>query len=109
LDILVKIYWLRVLLGGVAGFISAMLPVIAQGVTGNSVLAQITELNTLLNSITIALLIYLVSFYLLKAKYLTKVEKPSKIMSMGIFIYFFTWLFVMILTLSVIIGPLPAA
>jgi len=109
LDILTKIYWLRVFLGGVAGLVSATLPVIAQSVTGNSVLTQISELNTLLNCITIALLIYLVSFYLLKAKYMRKVEKPSKIMSMGIFIYFFTWLVVMVLTLSVIIGPIPTA
>ncbi|MCX8150291.1 MAG: hypothetical protein N3D85_02135 [Candidatus Bathyarchaeota archaeon] len=108
MDILTKIYWLRVALGGIAGLVSAALPVVAQSVTGNSVLAQMSELNTLLNSITIALLIYLVSFYLLKAKYVAKIEKPSKIMSMGIFIYFFTWLVVMVLTLSVIIGPIPA-
>jgi hypothetical protein len=48
----------------------------------------------------------LVSYYILKAKYASQVEKQSKIMSMGIFIYFFTWLIVWVITLSAIIGPI---
>jgi hypothetical protein len=107
LNILTKIYWLRVALGALAGLVSASIPIIAQSVTGTSVLAQMSELNTLLNGITVALLIYLVSFWVLKSKFAAQVEKPSKIMSMGIFIYFFAWLVVMVLVLSVIIGPVP--
>lgn len=109
MNILTKIYWLRVALGGVAGLISASIPFIVQSVTGTSALAQMGEFNTLLNGITIALALYMVSFYVFKAKFGPQVEKPSKIMSMGIFIYFFTWLVVMVLTLSLFIGPVPAA
>ncbi len=102
---LTKIYWIRVSLGAVAGLVSTAVCVVSQQVTGTSVLAQVSSINTLLNGITIALLIYLLSFYVLKAKFSSQVEKKSKIMSMGIFIYFFAWLIVWILTLTLIIGP----
>ena len=106
MNVLTKIYWIRVALGALAGGVSTAISVAAQQVTGTSIISQISNTNTLLNGITVALLVYLVSFYALKAKYAAQVEKKSKIMSMGIFIYFFTWLVVWVLTLSAIIGPL---
>jgi hypothetical protein len=102
---LTKIYWLRVALGVVAGLISAAVPILVQTVSGVALTAQITETNTLLNGITSALLVYLISYYIMKAKFAGKVEKPSKIMSMGIFIYFFTWLVVWVLTITIVMGP----
>ena len=109
MDILAKIYWIRVALGAVAGFVStgAVLAFQAATTTG-SLLSLVGSLNTLLNGITIALLIYLISYYALKAKFSSQVEKQSKIMTMGIFIYFFTWLVVWVLTLSALIGPATA-
>jgi hypothetical protein len=108
-EMLTKIYWLRVALGGVAGLLSAAIPLAIQSAGGVSLLTQITQTNTLLNGITVALAIYLISYYILKAKLSSKVEKPTKIMTMGIFIYFFTWLIVWVLTLSIMIGPVPIA
>ena len=102
---LTKIYWIRVALGAIAGLVSTTVSVVSQSVTGTTILQQVGNTNTLLNGITIALLVYLLSFYLLKAKYASQVEKKSKIMSMGIFIYFFSWLVIWILTLTLIIGP----
>jgi len=105
-QVLTKIYWIRVALGFVAGLASAGLVFLYQSITpSTSALSLISSFNTLLNGITIALLVYLVSYYVLKALYGSKVEKQSKIMSMGIFIYFFTWLVVWVLTLSLVIGP----
>jgi hypothetical protein len=104
LNTLTKIYWTRVTLGAIAGLICTGISVIAQIYFGTPALQQVSNTTTLLNGITVALLIYLLSFYALKAKYATKVEKPSKIMSMGIFIYFFTWLVVWVLTLTILIG-----
>jgi Mn2+/Fe2+ NRAMP family transporter len=101
LNALNKIYWLRVALGAIAGLVSTSITIL----TGTT-LAQVTNTSTLLNGITIALLFYLISFYVLKAKYSSQIEKKSKIMSMGIFIYFFTWLIVWVLTLTAYIGPL---
>jgi len=103
---LTKIYWIRVALGVVAGLVSAGLVFLYQSITpSTSLLSLISSFNTLLNGITIALLVYLVSYYVLKAVYSSKIEKQSKIMSMGIFIYFFTWLVVWVMTLSLVIGP----
>ncbi len=107
MEVLAKIYWIRVALGVVAGLISTSAVLLFQTLSPSiSLVTMISSINTLLNGITIALLVYLVSYYVLKAKYTSKIEKQSKIMSMGIFIYFFTWLIVWVLTLSAIIGPL---
>jgi len=106
-EVLAKIYWIRVALGAVAGLISTSAILLFQAIDPSiSLLTLISSINTLLNGITIALLIYLISYYVLKARYSSKIEKQSKIMSMGIFIYFFTWLIVWVLTLTIIIGPL---
>ena len=106
MNTLTKIYWIRVLLGAISGLISAAVVLVAQAATGTTLLEQVSSTSTLLNGITIALLVYLISYYVLKAKYTGKVEKQSKIMSMGIFIYFFTWIVTWVLTLTAIIGPL---
>lgn len=107
MDVLAKIYWMRVLLGVVAGLVSTGALLLFQSLSPTvSLLDMMGSVNTLLNGITIALLVYLLSYYFLKAKFTSQVEKQSKIMSMGIFIYFFTWLIVWVLTLTAIIGPL---
>jgi hypothetical protein len=112
-DVIAKIYWLRVSLGVIAGLISTgvlmLWPLVDSSVTLRDLVAPsngAAPINTLLNGITIALFIYLISYYVVKAKYTSQVEKPSKIMSMGIFIYFFTWIIVWVLSLSLLIGPL---
>ena len=106
-EALAKIYWIRVALGALAGLVSTSAILLFQTLSPSTSLPTlIGSFNTLLNGITIALLIYLISYYVLKAKYTSKIEKQSKIMTMGIFIYFFTWLIVWVVTLSAIIGPL---
>ena len=104
-EVLTKIYWIRVAIGVLAGLVSAAVVFLFQSLTPSTTIVKtIGSINTLLNGITIALLFYLISYYILKAKYTTKIEKQSKIMSMGIFIYFFTWLIIWVLTLSLVIG-----
>jgi hypothetical protein len=92
---LVVIYWIRVALGIVAAAISAII----------ATFFEATEFNTFLNGITIALAIYLISYYVLKAKFMNKVEKQSKIMTQGIFMYFIAWAVFFILIYSIIVGP----
>jgi hypothetical protein len=79
------IYWLRMAMGIMAGVICAYLSSFleAYGMQGMSVL---------LYSITFALALYLVTFYLFKMKFLSQVESPSKITMTGIGIYFFAWI-----------------
>ena len=88
------IYWLRVILGIVSGAISTAVT-IAGGERG---------LNTFLNGLTIALVVYLVTFYILKAKFVNKVEKQSKIMTQGIGMYFFSWLVSWVLIYTLVLG-----
>ena len=89
------IYWIRVALAIVAGGISALV----------ATLFEAAEFNTFLNGITIALAIYLLSYYVLKARFANQVEKQSKILSMGIFIYFIAWAVLFILFYSILQGP----
>ena len=86
---IVQLYWIRVALGLVAALLSA----IVAFYIGTS-----TEgISLLIDTITIALIIYLASYYPLRAYYKTKVEKPSKILSTAIFMYFMVWLPFMVL------------
>jgi hypothetical protein len=92
---LVTIYWIRVALSIVAAAISAVV----------ATLFDALSFNTFLNSITIALLIYILSYYLLKAKFMNKVEKQSKILTQAIFMYFIAWAVLFILFYSILEGP----
>jgi hypothetical protein len=96
---LVLIYWTRVALSIVAAAIGAVI-VMNQ---------DASDLTTFTTGLTIALLIYLLSYYVLKAKFLNKVEKQSKIMTMGIFMYFISWAAFFILFYSILVGPPVAA
>lgn len=89
------IYWIRVALSIVAGGISAFV----------ATLFDPYSFNTFLNGVTIALAIYLLSYYVLKAKFMNKLEKQSKIMTMGIFIYFIAWAVFFIMFYSILVGP----
>jgi ABC-type uncharacterized transport system permease subunit len=91
------IYWTRLVLAAVAGAISTAVAV-ALGERG---------LNTFINGLTIALLVYLVTFYIFKAQFKGKVEKQSKIMTQGIGIYFFAWLVSWVLIYTIVLGQPP--
>jgi membrane protein DedA with SNARE-associated domain len=87
----VQLYWIRAVLGVVAGAVSAVL----------ALYLPLNDLSSLIDSFTIALLIYLVSYYPLKAIYSKKIEKQSKILSTAVLMYFLAWLpfFVLFFTL----------
>ena len=93
---LVLIYWTRLALGIVVAIISALL----------ATMQSEGSLYTFLNAITIALLVYIISYYALKAKFYNEVEKQSKILSMGIGIYFISWAVFFILSYSIIYNTL---
>ena len=88
---IVQLYWIRTVLGIIAGALSA---------TVAFLIGNMTDINTLLDSFTVALLVYLISYYVLKATYKDKIEKQSKILSTGVAMYFFAWLpfFILIYT-----------
>lgn len=94
---LVIIYWLRLVLGIIAASVSTAL----------ALMGDELSYTTFVNGITAALAIYLIGYYIIKAKFGTKVEKQSKIMTQGIGVYFFTWLVFWILIYTILKGPLP--
>ena len=85
---IVQLYCIRVVLGIVAAALSAA----AAFLMGNA-----AEISTFINSLTVALLVYLLTYYILRAAYRNKIEKQSKIMSTGIGMYFFAWMAFLIL------------
>jgi hypothetical protein len=91
------IYWTRFGLAIIAGLLSTYITLLfgERGVT------------TILNGLTIALIVYLLAYYLVyKPVFKNKVEKQSKLMTQAIGIYFFTWLVFWILTYTIILGPI---
>jgi hypothetical protein len=96
-----QLYWARVATGIVAAVITAIL----------ALFQPMMEITTLINSITVALLVYFITYYIFRAVYKTKIEKQSKILSTGIGMYFFSWLAFFVLFYTIIIvatGNVPA-
>jgi hypothetical protein len=97
-----QLYWLRVALGVIAALICTGYGTVVPGALSN----QGIQLNTFINSLTIALAMYLISFYILKSRFISKLEKPEKLATTGIFMYFITWFVVWVLLFTFIAGPL---
>jgi hypothetical protein len=90
----VQLYWIRVALGIIAGAVSAAIA---------ALFGNINDSTWLVNSITMALIIYFITYYALKAVYNGKIEKVSKILSTGIGMYFFTWITFFVLFYTIIL------
>jgi lysylphosphatidylglycerol synthetase-like protein (DUF2156 family) len=100
---IVQLYWLRVSMGVIAALICTGYEIVVP----EAISKQGIPLNTFINSITIALAVYLVSFYVFKSIFLSKLEKPEKLATTGIFMYFITWLVLWILLYTIKAGPPP--
>jgi len=81
------IYWLRLALG-----ITAALMCTGYGLATNTIVKENPTYTTLLNGMSIALVIYLISYYIIKSKFSLEVEKPQKLGTTGIGIYFISWI-----------------
>jgi zinc transporter ZupT len=92
-----QLYWIRVVLGIIAGAASAVIAFL---------LNNPSDITTLVNGFTIALIIYLISYYILKASFKDKIEKQSKILSTGIMMYFFSWLPFFVLFYTILYLPI---
>lgn len=92
---IVAIYMIRIVLGIISGMIGAF---IVQYMNWNPI-----DTLTFINCITIALAIYLFSYYAIKSQFYNKVEKKSKIMTMGIGIFFISWIISLGLTYTIFV------
>ncbi|MGD9131926.1 MAG: PKD domain-containing protein [Candidatus Bathyarchaeota archaeon] len=59
----------------------------------------------IMNGITVGLAVYLVSYYVLKWLFMSKVEKPTKILTMGIGAYALTFVFCWVLFVTPFLAP----
>ncbi|MEM3596938.1 MAG: hypothetical protein QXJ53_02245 [Candidatus Bathyarchaeia archaeon] len=99
---LTVVYWLRVVFG-----ILAALLCVGYGIVTESITTDFSnpDWSTFLYSISIALLVYMLSYYVMKALFLSKVEKPQKLFTTGIGVYFLSWIVFWILLYTLIAGP----
>jgi len=82
------IYWGRVGFGVVAALVCVLLGI-----------------NSLLNGMSVAILVYLVSYYIFKWRFMAKMEKQSKLFTMGIGAYFLTWIVCWVLFVTPLLKP----
>jgi len=82
------IYWGRVGLGAIAAVVCAAL-----------------NIQDILTSMSVGMLLYLVTNYVLRRKFVDKVEATSKLATTGIGVYFITW-FVAWILLYTLLHPL---
>jgi len=80
------LYWLRFILGVVAALIC-----IGYGLATNTIVNGYAP-NVFMNGFALAIIVYMVSYWIIKPRLLLKVEKPQKILTTGMGIYFLSWL-----------------
>jgi hypothetical protein len=97
-----KIYWIRLLLGIIAALASTGY---AQAIGAISPTGG--DINVFLNGLSMAIIVYVISYYIMKFKWAAKVEKPQKIFTTGVGIYFLSWLVFWVLFYTIIAGPPP--
>ena len=61
--------------------------------------------DPLISGISIGILFYIITYYVLKMRFLNKVEKPSKIFTMGIGAYFLTFILCWTLFITPFLTP----
>lgn len=61
--------------------------------------------NPLINGITIGMAVYVVTFYLLRWLFMSKVEKPTKILTMGVGAYALTFIFFWVIFVTPFLAP----
>ena len=94
-----QLYIIRIVLGIIAAALSAVVAFL-MGTAGG--------ISTFVDSLTVALVVYLSTYYILKAAYKNKIEKQSKILSTAIGMYFFTWITFLILFYTTLKVFMPA-
>jgi len=75
MKLLTLVYWSRAGLGIIAALICVIL-----------------NIQNILTGLSLGMLIYISTDYLLRWKLASKVEKPSKLITTGIGVYFLTWI-----------------
>jgi len=86
------IYWSRVGFGVLAAFVCVLLRIDKYP-------------NPLMSGISMALIVYMLTYYILKWKFMAKVEKLTKVFTTGIGTYFLVWIVCWILFITPLLKP----
>jgi len=99
-----KVYWLRLALGIFAAVLCTI-----YGVATGSITSVVSDfrITTLFNSTSVALITYMISYYIIKAKFVTQVQKPQKLVTTGIGVYLLSWIVFWVLFYTVLAGSPP--
>lgn len=92
-----SLYWIRAGLGAVVGGLTALYDYVV------NIPQASTDLNDLFTGLAFAFIFFIITYYILKIRYLNKFEKRSKLITTGIGTYFLLWIVVWVL-LHTIIG-----
>lgn len=109
------IYWLRMLLGMVAALIGIGYGLAVGKIPSFDPLkGEVFPADTLffMNALSIAAITYIVSYHIIKPRFISRVEKPQKLFTTGIGIYFISWLVLLTLLYTMMVhrpGGAPAA
>jgi hypothetical protein len=76
------VYWLRFCFGILAAFCDFLF-YLATKISGE---------NLFFNSASIAIIVYAVTYYAIKPKFAPQLQKPQKLLTAGIGIYFLSWI-----------------
>jgi len=90
------LYWLRFVLGVVAALVCVGYD-LAMNIIGNNT-------RVLTTGIAFAFIIYVLSYYMIKPRFLLKVGNPQKVLTTGIGIYILSWLVFWALLYTMIIS-----
>jgi len=91
------IYWLRLALG-----ITAALICTGYGLATDTIVKENFTLTTFINGLSLALITYIISYYVIKLKFSLKVEKTQKLITTGIGVYFLSWIVFWVLLYTLI-------
>jgi len=76
------LYWSRVGLGIVAALMCALLRVVG----------GVGVMDDFISGLLLGILFYILTYYILKRRFAPQIEKQSKVLTMGIGVYFMSWI-----------------
>jgi hypothetical protein len=93
------VYWLRLVFGLLAALVC-----VGYAVGTNAISSRVFSPNVFLNSASLAIIFYLLTYYYVKYKFKPLVQKPQKLLTTGIGIYFLSWIVLWTLLYTILAG-----
>jgi Na+/alanine symporter len=97
-----KVYWLRFALGIVAALVCTGFGLATNRITNG--ISKSFDITDLMNGIALALITYLLSYYAIKAVFVTKVQRAQKLFTTGIGVYLLSWIVFWVLLYTFLAG-----